>query len=461
MENVFQRFYGFYQSTVTNCADPQAQSRAKIKPDGIGYSEEFDFADAYSPFASDDAGFFFPPYEEDQVYVTFDHGDVSSPMIVGSWWKTRGEKGTTDTGLPAEFVVTETDDEGNEVGAAPTIRGIKVKVGSALVFDETEDDVSVELWSGESQGIGKRATKLHRLRLDSTTDAGQVVLATYGDENSNAETISDEDSTSERERKELEGRLRHQILMRDTSDDRFVWVKTVGEDDEKKFLQILMSDTDKKILVQSSNEHFFEIDDENDKSEWKLKDGFRWLIDQKNKKMLGETTDGRRITLDDDGKKLTLETPLNQTFEFSDSETKLEDTGHDINVTGGKNINVESTTDTKITATGAFNVDATGASTHSYKATLLHDITGSWTAKAASAIMQITGSLLMQASQVTIASATVLAGTGTNLPLVNTQGLIKFNTHTHIVVGLLPGFALPTTNPMIPGTDSTVALLGA
>ena len=467
LENTFQRYYSAYQASVKSIADEEQRGLTSVHYKSLGFPEDHpDFVDIISPFASDDAGFFFPPYKDDVVFVSFDHGDINAPRVVGSFWKTSGDHKPSESSLPQEFVKTEKNAEGKEVGVAPTVRGIKVKVGSALAFDETEDNVSVEVWTGTSQGIGKRATKLHRLRLDSTTDAGQAVLATYGDENSNAEAASDDDSTSDRERKELEGRLRHQILMRDTTDDRFVQIKTIGEDDDQKFHEFIMSDTERVIRAQSWNEHFFEIDDENDISTWSVKDGFRWVIDQAGKLMFGETPAGRRITLDDDTTNVTIETPSGQTFKFDNDETLLEDTRHDINVKGTKDINIESTEDTKVTTTGAFNVEATADSTHDYTADLEFSVGNDWTSRITNALkLLVTGEVTIEGAKVVITSGTVEIGTGNLQKLMNKIAMDAINTHTHTYLAPVhPAASVPTSPPLVPlieGTHTTVATTAA
>ena len=472
LENTFQRFYAQYQAIVKSSADKQQRGLTQTHIKSLGFPEEHpEPTDVMSPFASDDAGFFFPPYEEDDVYVAFDHGDIDCPMVVGSYWKTRGNKTPSESGLPQEFVKTEKNAKGEDIGVAPTVRGVKVKAGSALIFDETTDRTRVEMWTGESQGVGKRAIKNHRVHLDSAKDAGQVVIATFGDENSNAEEPADNDTPIERDRKELEGRLRHQILMRDTTDDRFVQIKSIG-DDKEKYHQILLSDKKKgagneeKILVKSTKEHFFEIDDKNNKTEWSVKDGFRWLIDQAGKVMLGETPAGRRVTLDDQSKFVKVETPDGQTFKFDQNETLLEDTEHDINVNGTEDINITSEVDTKITTTGAFNVESTAEATHDYSADLELSVGGDWTSRITGALkLLVTGEVTLTGSSVTITSGTVKIGTGNLQKLMNKIAMDAINTHTHTyLLPLHPVGSIPTSPPVVPlieGTHTTVATTAA
>lgn len=452
LENTFQRFYSNYQAKVISCEDEKQLGRASVRLESLGYPDDHPgMADVYTPYGGNDFGFFFPPYEGDDVYVSFDHGDPSSPMVMGSWWGTEGQKQPDDSELPMEFVNTTTNDEGQEVGAAPVVRGIKVRTGSALVFDETEDLQHVELWSGESQGKGKRAIKHHRVRLDDRKDNGQVVVATFGDENSSAETISDMDSTDERDRKELEGRLRHQILMRDTTSDRFAEFKTIGEDAMSKFHKLRMSDTDKNIVLSSWDQHFVEVNDDKDFIHAKTAGDYSTIWDEGNKKVIQKTGQGQTLTMDDNATSNTLETSAKQVFKQAQEGTSVTD------------------------PVGYFNVDATTDSMHTYKAGLTRSITGAltttiqaatqWTGQAFTwmgTVFTYMGTTMnVTVASMTVTSPSVVLGTGSIQPLLNTTALATYNSHIHIVVGVTPGVALPTLNVMAPGNDTTVATTAA
>ena len=267
LENTFQRFYALYQAKAKSCADPQQQGRARVHVDSLGYPREHPgLADTMSPFASDDAGFFFPPYEDDLVYVSFDHGDHSSPMVVGSFWKTRGQKSVTDTGVPAEFVQAD--------GSAPTVRGIKVKVGSGLAFDETEEAVKVEMWTGASQGVGQVAERHHRVSLDDTTNDEKVVVASFGG---------------------------HESRWQDKVGEVYLRHKTTDGH------EILLDDTGKKILIKSVGEHSITIDDTANTIE-------------------ATTQSGSRICIDGNVDDITVETPGLNKLLLSDSTKKIEAT---------------------------------------------------------------------------------------------------------------------------------------
>lgn len=447
LENVFQRFYSFYQGKVSSVDDDLQLGRSRVQMESLGYGETHEeFSDVITPYGGEDFGFYFPPYKGDNVLVTFDHGDISSPIVVGGSWATDGQQRVQDSELPTEFVSTTTNAEGNEVGSAPAVRGIKVRRGSALVFDETEGLEHVELWAGETQGKGNRAVKHSRLRLDDRADNGQIVLATFGDANSNAEQILGTDTADERDRKELEGRLRHQLIMRDTSSDRFVQVKTIGGDDQSDFHQMLMSDTQSKVLIKSANEHFIEIDDANDKTEWSVKDGFRWLIDQSSRFMLGETPGGRSIRLDDANSTMSMASPEGQTFKFDSTETLIQDTQHDINVDTAQNLGVDVGADANFTITG-------GAT---------FTVGTNWLANVQAAFaLLVTGTVSIQGASVTIDSGQVTIGQGSIQRLLNETALATFNSHTHLYQFPVhtSGVQVPTATPlpiMVPGSDTTV-----
>jgi len=467
LENALGRFYSFYQGKVEkDTQDPQARGRVEVVVDALGFMKKHGvLVSILSPFAGKDSGFYFPPYEEDKVFVSFDHGDINSPMLVGATWRTRDKKTVTDSDLPAEFVVKDkTTDPSTgttkEFAVKPTVRGIKVRCGSALVFDETTEEEHVELWSGVSAGeTGKRATKHHRVRLDNRKDNGQIVIATFGVEKQQKEETSDDDSVTERDRKELENHLRHQILMRDTADDRFVQVRTIGTEDggEQKFHQILLSDKkkddEKKIRIKSAEEHFFEIDDENETSTWSVKNGFKWLIDQKNKFMKGETPDGRSVTLSDNDKQILIEGPEHTLLFDTDGGTEISDTT-------GQSFLISSDGDLDESSGANHTLDVTGNSDVTIGGDLTTDVTGTHKLTVPTFEVQASNQMKIQGSQLQALCSQITLGNGATFALVDERFWVhynafiaNFNAHLHAVT--LPG--APSGPPYIPTTPAIAA----
>ena len=434
LENVFQRFYSFYQVEMTNSADPQQQGRAKIRPDSLGYSEEFGFADTYSPFASDDAGFFFPAYEKDQVYVTFDHGDISSPMIMGSFWKTRESKRPANSGLPAEFV--------NSDGSAPTKRGIKVKVGSGILFDETPEQVKVEVWTGASRGVGLPATRHHQVILDDTTGDEHILVKTKGG---------------------------HQTTWRDVTGEVYVETKTIGSH------QFLMDDTNEKILVKSTKGHQILINDADDSIEAMTASTSKIRIDGIKNDITLETLGQHKIIASDSEAKIEATTPLQRKLSISDllASIKLE------SLTPPQTIEMNPVTGTTLTDTSpggttivasagpllgtgqgtAFasaggapgTIQNSGTSTSDFQGLMTENLIGAQV-KNVTGAWSVLGGFLGS-----INALSLLLGTGFQLRLVNEDFLsTAYGIHFHISAAAGAPTSIPVVGVGIPGIHTTI-----
>jgi hypothetical protein len=444
VEYVSNRFYGTaYQGAFDDLKDPQAQGRAKVCSKIVVNRDEALALWAYpvSPYAGKDKGLIMPPDEGDAAWVWFDHGDSTQPRYIGSWWcnddTSTDPKDPSKSFLPKEFRP--------EKDKAPTKRGFKSKAGHGWL---TEDDpalgLKIRMWSGEQKEAGEEAEKHHELIFD---DMDQFVLI-----NSFGKEGSSEDE-----------RWQHELRLDDK--DEFVRLKSAGTSDSE-FLQLRLDDKEEQILLESNKKHFILIDDKNTAIEISTMGGFFTKWDEKAKKIESATAGGNKLTMDDNAMSNELLTAMAQSFKQDAVGTVI------------------------LEPNAAFNVTATTASTHTYAAALTRTVGGAFTDTIAQALsitvgqattwigqaftwtgtmFTWTGTIFswtgtqatLTAPQVTIASANVLAGSGANLPLLNTLALAKFNSHFHFVVGPFPGFAQPTPVTMIPAVDTTIALLGA
>jgi hypothetical protein len=129
----FGRYYSIYRAKVDSNVDPENQGRIKIIVEAFGSTTPLlEYAYPITPFASKDAGMFFPPESGDQVYVMFENGNPRLPMYLGGWWM-KGD-------LPSSFKKEPT----------PTVRGIETKSGHKILFDDsvTTPGIVVETFQG-------------------------------------------------------------------------------------------------------------------------------------------------------------------------------------------------------------------------------------------------------------------------------------------------------------------------
>ncbi|MCX6045117.1 MAG: VgrG-related protein [Chloroflexi bacterium] len=80
------RWLGVAPAIVTNTDDPNGWGRVKLKYPWMSDSEESDWARVLGMGAGAAAGFASIPAVDDEVLVTFVHGDFGSPIVLGGLW---------------------------------------------------------------------------------------------------------------------------------------------------------------------------------------------------------------------------------------------------------------------------------------------------------------------------------------------------------------------------------------
>jgi uncharacterized protein involved in type VI secretion and phage assembly len=138
--------YGVAIGIVTNNKDPEDMGRVKIKFPWRENSDESYWARVSTLGAGKDRGAYFLPEVDDEVLVSFDHGDIHHPYVIGSLWNGKDR--------PPE---TNKDGKNN-------IRTIKSRSGHKIIFnDETrKEKLEIHTRSG------------HKIILDDSTSGPKI-----------------------------------------------------------------------------------------------------------------------------------------------------------------------------------------------------------------------------------------------------------------------------------------------
>ncbi len=80
------RYFGVVVGIVTDNRDPNNMARVRVKFPWLSDDNESWWARMAVPMAGSGRGSYFLPEVDDEVLVSFEHGDVRSPYIVGSLW---------------------------------------------------------------------------------------------------------------------------------------------------------------------------------------------------------------------------------------------------------------------------------------------------------------------------------------------------------------------------------------
>ena len=159
------RWPGVVTAVVTNTDDPNDWGRVKLKFPWMTDDAESDWARVLGVGAGPEAGLFVMPDVDDEVLVTFAHGDFSQPFVLGGLWNGKHQ-------LPPEAVKARS-------GEKPLVRTWRSRKGHRVaVYDNADDKVEIVTAGG------------HQLVLD---DANRSVTIT----SKGGHTITLDDSSKE------------------------------------------------------------------------------------------------------------------------------------------------------------------------------------------------------------------------------------------------------------------------
>lgn len=143
-ERVFGRFYGIYRARVFDNRDPEKSGRVRVivhrvSPDPMG-----PWLEPSTAGAGANRGLFCPPEIGDEVFMSFEAGDPSRPMMYFGGW------------FAAPDNVSEVPTELGYDTANPPVprkRGFVTRAGHAFFFDETPGAESLEMrWHAMDPG---------------------------------------------------------------------------------------------------------------------------------------------------------------------------------------------------------------------------------------------------------------------------------------------------------------------
>ncbi len=134
IDRLRNRFYGKYRGTVTQVDSSTLRVKAKV-PAVLG-DVESGWCRMCVPYAGANVGIAFIPEEGAGVWVEFEGGDVSYPVISGCYWR--------DDELPSD--------------AAPAVKAIVTVSGNKIILDDNAGSITISDSNGnkivlDSSGI--------------------------------------------------------------------------------------------------------------------------------------------------------------------------------------------------------------------------------------------------------------------------------------------------------------------
>jgi uncharacterized protein involved in type VI secretion and phage assembly len=142
------RIYGVVVGLVTNNQDPDKLGRVKVRFPWLGDNDESYWARIATPMAGNQRGLYFLPEVDDEVLVTFEHGDLRFPYILGGLW-----------GGKDKPPIDNSDGKNN-------IRSIRSRSGHTIRLDDTDGKETIEI-------IDK--TQKNKISIDTATNTISII----------------------------------------------------------------------------------------------------------------------------------------------------------------------------------------------------------------------------------------------------------------------------------------------
>jgi uncharacterized protein involved in type VI secretion and phage assembly len=143
------RVHGVVIGIVTSVNDPDNLGRVKVTFPWLSDQDESWWARIAVPSAGKDCGFYFLPSIDDEVLVAFEHGDMSSPFVLGSLWNGK------DT--PPAL--------GNE-----NVRVLKSRSGHTITMNDKDGEGKIEIYDQTKKNRIEFDTQANTIKITSDKD---------------------------------------------------------------------------------------------------------------------------------------------------------------------------------------------------------------------------------------------------------------------------------------------------
>lgn len=170
------RFFGVVIGVVTDNKDPRGWGRVKLKFPWLSEAETSPWARIATPMAGKGRGFYFLPEVNDEVLVAFEHGEISTPYVLGSLWNGQEKPPGFDGSNVLDPQASEpSQDQANNLDR----RAIVSRSGLTVLLDDTKgkEQICIQDKAGKNMVQIDAAKKA----IVVTSDEGTVTIQAKGD----------------------------------------------------------------------------------------------------------------------------------------------------------------------------------------------------------------------------------------------------------------------------------------
>ncbi len=160
-----EKISGVVLGIVTNNQDPDNLGRVKLKFPWRDDKDESEWARSATLMGGNDRGTFFLPEVGDEVLVSFEHGDIQQPYVVGALWNGKDKPPTSNQNGKNDIRMIKTrsghkvvfnDESGKETVEVHT------KAGHKIILDDSSGSEKIEI---------KDKTGSNSIAIDSTQNS--------------------------------------------------------------------------------------------------------------------------------------------------------------------------------------------------------------------------------------------------------------------------------------------------
>lgn len=166
---------GVVVGLVTNNQDPEGLGRVKVKFPWLSPTEESNWARIAVPMAGKDSGVYLLPEVNDEVLVTFEHGDARFPYVIGALWNGKdappagnadGKNNLRLIKSRSGHVIKLNDEDGKE-----TIEIIDKTKKNSIVIDTSTNTIMITSDKDITLSATNGAIKLNAKKIEMKSSA--------------------------------------------------------------------------------------------------------------------------------------------------------------------------------------------------------------------------------------------------------------------------------------------------
>lgn len=183
-----QRFYGVFEGLVVENEDPEGEGRVKLKFPWYSENEVTEWCRVAQLYAGPGYGSLFVPEVGDEVLVSFVHGDMRLPVVLGGLYNGADKPPTSRTSSVDQKIIRTK--AGHEILLDDSAGSESVKVetqgGHVLTLDDAGSKVTIETNGGntvvmDDSGGSISVSALSRITLEAPqieiTGSGSVTVS--------------------------------------------------------------------------------------------------------------------------------------------------------------------------------------------------------------------------------------------------------------------------------------------